>query len=281
MLLEGHRLEFSKKQTGDGEVESKNHTKVRRPMIQTGSEIPLPHGTTRRSHHRSLSEKRIVHYLEESEVTIPNQINNNTQYHKLDADPPLGVIVLLSDPHHDVNHEKIVGVQETDVVQNKGCSLRQTQEQNQEIQSPKHLQDADNPVVGLHVKERKISKAGHPDVAGDHDSNRVVDLFSVVIVVEQEHKLHPPLPFFGLVPVENLCLGVRWGKSIRRAVNLVGDVLLPGKRGHHKQEEGQEEEKIGVVVLVRVLVRRMVLAHVGVKEDQSENGGMKQEGVDR
>mmetsp|Transcript_9511 Transcript_9511/g.23677 ORF Transcript_9511/g.23677 Transcript_9511/m.23677 type:complete len:200 (-) Transcript_9511:515-1114(-) len=196
-----HGLEFSEKQAGNGKVESKDHPHVRRPMIERGSEIPLPHGTTRRSHHWSLAEKRIMDQLEKPEVTVPNQENEHTEDSKLDSDPPFGVILFVFEPHDDVHHEKIIRVQEADVVENKGCSLGQAQEENQKVQSPEHLQDSNDAIIGLQVKEGKISKTGHPNVAGNHDSDRVVNIFCVVVVIQQEHKLHPTLPFFRLVSV--------------------------------------------------------------------------------
>jgi len=50
-----------------------------------------------------------VDKFEEAKVAIPNQINNNTQDCKFVADPPLGIIMFVSNPHDDVHHERPEG----------------------------------------------------------------------------------------------------------------------------------------------------------------------------
>mmetsp|Transcript_12441 Transcript_12441/g.29155 ORF Transcript_12441/g.29155 Transcript_12441/m.29155 type:complete len:473 (+) Transcript_12441:2126-3544(+) len=303
LLAQRHCLEFSVEETGNGEVEGKDHSHVGRPVVETGPEVPLPHGTAGGSHHGRLTEKRIMDQLEKSQVAVPYQINDGTQHRELGADPPLSIVHLVPDPHDSIDHEKVVGVQETNVVENKGGSLRQAQKEDQEIETPQHLQDPDDSVVGLEIKEGKVPKAGHPYVTGDHDPDGVVDLLRMVVVIEQEHELHPSLPLLGLASVQNLGLvvsfcdgafallpllprtigvfSVRFVARIVEGQLVVGNVPLPGEGRHHKQKKGQKEEQIGVVVLVCVRIWRMVFANVGVEQNHSKDGRMKQERVDR
>mmetsp|Transcript_26366 Transcript_26366/g.72456 ORF Transcript_26366/g.72456 Transcript_26366/m.72456 type:complete len:215 (+) Transcript_26366:2855-3499(+) len=122
----------------------------------------------------------------------------------------------------------------------------------------------------------------------------------MVVVIEQEHELHPSLPLLGLVSVQNLglvvsfCDGafallprtigvffVRFVARIAEGQVVVGNVPLPGEGRDHKQKKGQKEEQIGVVVLVCVRIWRMVFANVGVEQNHSKDGRMEQERVDR
>lgn len=47
-----------------------------------------------------------------------------------------------------------------------------------------------------------LTKACHPDVAGNVDSDPVVPLFSSEIVIPHKHHLHPPSPLLRLVSAQ-------------------------------------------------------------------------------
>ena len=73
--------------------------------------------------------------FEEAEITVPYQENKQAQSCQFDANPPLGMILLISDSHGHIHHQEIVGMQKTNVVENVGRPLGQTQEKNQKVQT--------------------------------------------------------------------------------------------------------------------------------------------------
>lgn len=60
-----------------------------------------------------------------------------------------------------------------------------------EVETPHHLGKSLDREVGFDIVVGEVAKARHPHVGGDEDSDGVVDLCLVEIVVEHKHDLHP------------------------------------------------------------------------------------------
>jgi hypothetical protein len=54
----------------------------------------------------------------------------------------------------------------------------------------------------LDVEEGEVAEPSHPYITGDHDTDGIVDLLGVIVVIHKKHKLHPPFPFLRLVAVQ-------------------------------------------------------------------------------
>mmetsp|Transcript_16077 Transcript_16077/g.29244 ORF Transcript_16077/g.29244 Transcript_16077/m.29244 type:complete len:295 (-) Transcript_16077:516-1400(-) len=292
MLQRWHCLQFPVKQTRNGKVCSKHHAQEGRPMIQSGSEIPFPHSPSGSSKLRFLAEEGPVHETEHSSVKIPEAENENANGKELQAKAILAVVDIFKSSHRHVYHDEEVCVEWADIVENVSRSLAETQKDDEKIQPPKHLHDTNGRIVRLEVEKGKVSKSSHPNVASNHDTDGVVDFFRVVIMIKQEHELHPAFPFFRLVSVENVIgrLDTRYGFvewcHFGRAVPvpvpvritvlecdglgglgsllLVRTVVFVDGVGRGDEEKPREhEELVSVVRLVGVRKWRVILANVG------------------
>ena len=61
--------------------------------------------------------------LEEAKVAVPNKENNQSQNTHFDSDPPLGMVLFMSNPHCCIDHKEEVSVQKANVVQDECRSL--------------------------------------------------------------------------------------------------------------------------------------------------------------
>ena len=80
-----------------------------------------------------------MHAFKNSEITIPHQKDNKSQYAQFESNPPHSMILIFANIHDCINHQEVECMQWTNVVKNVGVTMRQTQEDDQEIQSPQHL----------------------------------------------------------------------------------------------------------------------------------------------
>ena len=98
-----------------------------------------------------------MHPFEYPRVAIPQCKYNQCQHPQLDTNPPFGIILLFSDGHDGIDHEKVVGVQWTDVVEEVGIAMSETEEEDEEVEPPKHLEESGKGVVVCYVEEGKVS----------------------------------------------------------------------------------------------------------------------------
>mmetsp|Transcript_16276 Transcript_16276/g.23869 ORF Transcript_16276/g.23869 Transcript_16276/m.23869 type:complete len:92 (+) Transcript_16276:2550-2825(+) len=91
---------------------------------------------------------------------------------------------MLSDSHGKVNHEKEICVKRTNVVQDVCGALTEAEEDDEEIKTPEHLQDAHQAVVTLEIEEGKVTKSSHPHITCNHNTDGVVSFFSMVVVIK-------------------------------------------------------------------------------------------------
>jgi hypothetical protein len=179
--------------------------------------------------------------------------------HELNADIEI-VVGLLPNVHKPPHCEEVKRVERDNVVEDVVVVLSCTEEQDKEIQTPHHLGEAQEAEIALDVEEGKISEAGHPNVTRHEKTDRVVYGNIVEIVILNEQELHPALPLFGLLTIQD-------------GVGL-GVILLPAEVTRREKPEGHEPEL--VVVLEQVSVHRSVgvdgvfLADVCVKHDERE-----------
>jgi hypothetical protein len=159
--------------------------------------------------------------LKDPTIQVPNEKYDERQHAQFESHSPHGIVDVLGDAHGQIDHEKEVRVQKANVVENVCRSLCQTQKDDEKVQSPDHLQDSDRTVVRLEVKEGEITKASHPDVTGNHDSDRIVDFRGVVVMVQKEHELHPSFPFLRLISIQYFSRIIHRGDEL-----LVGGFFL-------------------------------------------------------
>ena len=100
------------------------------------------------------------------------------------------------------------GVHRADVVEHVLVIHREADEDDEKIEAPHHLSEADGGEVLFDVVVREVAKAGHPHVGRNVHADRVVDLRLCKVVIEDEHDLHPTLPLLRLVALERLDVGV-------------------------------------------------------------------------
>ena len=149
--------------------------------------------------------------LEDTRVHIPYHVDDKSNGDKLETNAILGVIQVLPYPHGQIYHEEKVSVKGADIIKDVCRSLAQTQEEDQKVEPPEHLQNPRGRVIALEIEEGEVSEAGHPNVAGDHNANGVINLGGTVVVVQEENKLHPSLPFLCLVTAEEVVGGCHIG----------------------------------------------------------------------
>ena len=97
----------------------------------------------------------------------------------------------------------------------------------QEVEPPHHLRKPPGRKVPRLVVVGKVPEPGHPHIRGDEHPDCVVDFPRLVVVVQQEEHLHPPLPLLRLLPVDEAGCA-----ALRRRVGRRHD-------GQY-QEDGQE-----------------------------------------
>lgn len=172
-------------------------------------------------------------------------------------------------------------MQETNIVQDVGRSLRQTEKDDQKVESPQHLQDPNNSIIRLDVEEAKIPKARHPHIARNHDPDGIVGLFGVIIVIQQEHELHDSLPFLRLMSIQHVVVFHNGGHHSDFALWwFLPSISLPGVDARKQQQRRQEEELVPVVRFGGMRKGRVVFAQVGVEQNGPKDGQVMQEGVD-
>lgn len=65
------------------------------------------------------------------------------------------MIACWRDPHGDVDHEEVEGVERADIVKDVGISHPQTEEYHQEIKTPKHLDQAYQAKILISYEKQK------------------------------------------------------------------------------------------------------------------------------
>ena len=90
----------------------------------------------------------------------------------------------------------------------------------------------------------KVSEACHPYVTGNHHSNGIIRVFGMKVVVHEERKLHPALPFFGLLAVQDV------GATVRN--------FTPCSQGHEEELSRDHPIKVAIVNLFKVGIRGRV-----------------------
>mmetsp|Transcript_11210 Transcript_11210/g.35784 ORF Transcript_11210/g.35784 Transcript_11210/m.35784 type:complete len:203 (+) Transcript_11210:2591-3199(+) len=143
-----------------------------------------------------------------------------------------------------------------DVVEHVHVVHDKAEKQNCKVEAPHHLRKTNEAIVLLDVEERKVPKAGHPHVAGNHHAHRVVHLVGMKVVVQQENGLHPSLPFLGLVTVDKVV-------ALR--------VMLERAEREEQDHEADKPEKVGDVLLLAMLVDRSIFAHPHIEQNSGEH----------
>jgi hypothetical protein len=88
------------------------------------------------------------------------------------------------------------------VVENERVAKQQAQPKDKKIQTPDHLQHSHHTKICFGVKERKVAKTSHPNVARYEQANGVVHGRLVKVMIRKEQVLHPTLPLFRLLAVQ-------------------------------------------------------------------------------
>lgn len=120
-------------------------------------------------HYWLIRQKQRVHQSKYPNITIPQKINDQCKHSQFGTDEPFGIILFFPDKHDSIHHKEEVGVQRTDVVEDVRITMCQTQEEDEEVESPQHLKDAREGVVIGSVEKGEVAEASHPYVACDHD----------------------------------------------------------------------------------------------------------------
>lgn len=100
------------------------------------------------------------------------------------------------------------------------------------------------------------SKCNSPYVCADEASNFIVSRVHAVVVVHNKCKLHPPLPFLGLRPAQEL-----------DAALGVGLLPLHGGQGGHEHGAANDVEHGGVMILVAMVGFGEDVAQMSDQED--------------
>mmetsp|Transcript_116988 Transcript_116988/g.342623 ORF Transcript_116988/g.342623 Transcript_116988/m.342623 type:complete len:226 (-) Transcript_116988:38-715(-) len=117
----------------------------------------------------------------------------------------LGVVHRGPDGHRQVRNAEEEGVQRADVVDNVGIVHREAEEEDEEVHAPYHLQHTEQAEVLLRVEEREVPKPGHPEIACDVHPDVFVGGLHLPVVILDEEELHPTLPLFRLLAVQEFC----------------------------------------------------------------------------
>lgn len=58
-----------------------------------------------------------------------------------------------------------------DVVENIRVPVSPHEKKNGEVEAPEHLGNSQPAIVLFDIKEGKVTKSSHPNIAGDHDAD--------------------------------------------------------------------------------------------------------------
>ena len=116
-------------------------------------------------------------------LCLPHCVEDEPKGGELEANAPLAVVVGLAEAHGRVDHEEEEGVQGYNVVQDVLCTVYGHQTEDEEVQSPQHLEEASRGVVAAHVEEGDVAKAREPDVRRHKHPNGIVHGFCPLIMV--------------------------------------------------------------------------------------------------
>lgn len=136
------------------------------------------------------------------------------------------------------------------VVENIVGAHRGHEEKDEEIEPPEHLQNAGERVVGADVEEGEIAETGHPDVGRDKNANEIVGVDGVLLVIENKEKLHPTLPLFALLAIQDF------------SVSAIASLSQSGN-GNDKEQQTGKEKNVAAVHFLCARHNRRVLAHIG------------------
>ena len=171
-----------------------------RPVVQPRAERPLVHdrrpAVVVAEHEPQRQEHALGHAGDIEDYKVYDGVD-----HELDHHAARVVVGARVDGHHDEDGQTPVGVHRADVVQDVLVEEDGAQDQHKEVETEQHLGDSQRRVVLLDPEEGEVTKASHPDVGRDVNSDPVVPLESMEEVIPQKHHLHPALPFFRLIPV--------------------------------------------------------------------------------
>lgn len=78
---------------------------------------------------------------------VPHRVDEQGHGHELDADVPLAVVGARGDAHGGEDEEEVEGVERADVVEDVGVALAQAEQEDEEVEPPEHLHEADEAEV--------------------------------------------------------------------------------------------------------------------------------------
>mmetsp|Transcript_38151 Transcript_38151/g.96538 ORF Transcript_38151/g.96538 Transcript_38151/m.96538 type:complete len:213 (-) Transcript_38151:484-1122(-) len=204
--------------------------------VQGGAEVPLVQlvvaglaGVQVAHEPREGRPDRVEHGL-----AVPQQQHGRHAQAHLDEDPVGLLVELVADAQRRVHHDGVDGVHGADVVQHVRVAQHHARKEHEEVEAPHHLPKPAHAEVGRLVVVGEVAKARHPHVRGDEDADGVVHLLGLVVVVQQEQYLHPPLPLLRLLPDQ------QHGRL---------DGLHGRPDGHAREDDKQEDEEVAAVAL--------------------------------
>mmetsp|Transcript_11754 Transcript_11754/g.20076 ORF Transcript_11754/g.20076 Transcript_11754/m.20076 type:complete len:323 (-) Transcript_11754:88-1056(-) len=179
---------------------------------------------------------------------------------ELDDHEDVILVELVAGVERDVHEPREEGVHRADIVEHVLVVHRDADEEDEEVEAPHHLREAEDGEVGLDVVVREVAEAGHPDVRRDVEPDGVVDLGLRKVVVQNEHDLHPALPLLGLVALKRF--------------HVVRALVLAQRENARQQDERVDapEPDLGLH-FVALGDERGAIAHVDVAHDGDKLGG--------
>ena len=122
------------------------------------------------------------------ERQVPHAEDEHSENCQLVTHAPLSVVQLRLETHARIHNQKETRVQRANVVQNVGVPEGETEKDDEKVEAPHHLHQANRPEVALHVEKGKVSKSRHPDIARNHHTNCVVRVFGMEIMIPEDPK---------------------------------------------------------------------------------------------
>jgi hypothetical protein len=102
---------------------------------------------------------------------VPDREHGGDGQPELEAERARAVVHVALYTEDGVDEDSEGRVQHADIVEHIVVLHRQADEENHEVQPPHHLAEPDHREVSSDVVVREVAEAGHPDVAGDEQTN--------------------------------------------------------------------------------------------------------------